>query len=355
MRKLPELVLLAIFMLIISAPLFSSLPAPTLIWKQNDPSSSNASMANILKAAVEFPEAYNQYFNDHYLLHQQQVDAFHYCRYHFLHETIFPNVVIGKQDWLYYTGERNLNDYECTSPFTSQELQTIRQRLLDWDEDLQERGIQFYVVFAPNKETIYPQHLPDQIKPGLNACRIDQVMKTLEGTSLTVLDLRTAMERASQKAQVYHRTDTHWNDTGAVYATREIFTLIQQKFPQVSIPSFDEYYLEKKPFSGDLAGFLPRDDRFVEQETILVPAFQSLVEYKEGENQAILSAIPVSELPSAIIFRDSFCDALIPFLSEHFSKVNYVSSFTVDYDLLEKEKPDIVIFEIAQRYLTVLR
>ena len=33
----------------------------------------------------------------------------------------------------------------------------------------------------------------------------------------------------------------------------------------------------------------------------------------------------------------------------------YAHSFAVDLDLVSREKPDIVIFEIAQRYLTVLR
>ena len=90
------------------------------------------------------------------MLHQQLVDVLINFRFHFLRETVFPNVLIGKEDWLYYTGENNIADFECTSPFTDSELQSIRSRLLDWNDQLTKRGIKFYVVFAPNKETYLP-------------------------------------------------------------------------------------------------------------------------------------------------------------------------------------------------------
>ncbi len=56
-----------------------------------------------------------------------------------------------------------------------------------------------------------------------------------------------------------------------------------------------------------------------------------------------------------MIFCDSFADALKPYLSEHFSRVVYSRSFDLDLGLIDNEKPDVVIFELAQRYLTVLR
>ncbi len=73
-------------------------------------------------------------------------------------------MLIGKEDWLYYTGENNIQDHECTMPFTKTELAAIRERLLAWNERLQQRGIRFYVVIAPNKESIYPQYLPTGCK-----------------------------------------------------------------------------------------------------------------------------------------------------------------------------------------------
>ena len=56
-------------------------------------------------------------------------------------------------------------------------------------------------------------------------------------------------------------------------------------------------------------------------------------------------------LPRAVVFRDSFSSALIPFLSEHFSRVVYLWQDEIDADVILEEEPDIVIQEIAGRYL----
>jgi hypothetical protein len=354
-RKMPDLVLLAVFILVIALPLASPLPPPYRFRDQFSAPQSDFSAARFAKAAIDFPPSFSAYFEVHHLLHRQLVDALQYVRFHFLCEMVFPNVLIGKGDWLYYTGENNIADFECTSPFTPNELQAIRSRLLDWNDQLADRGIKFYIVFAPNKETIYPQFLPESVKPGVKSCRMDQVMQELQTTDLNVLDLRTSMQTASLSAQVYHRTDTHWNAKGALLAAREILSLLQQDFPKLTLPSFNEYQEKVQPFSGDLAAFLPYDESFVERSIALVPLLPPQSELEESANRTTVSSIPGSGLPRALVFHDSFSDALIPYLSEHFSLAVFAHSFSVDLDLVDSEEPDIVIYEIAQRYLTVLR
>ncbi len=354
-RKLPDLLLVIAFILIISLPAISLVPAQSFAWDQGCDPGSGSFTRCLLKALVDFPANYSAYFNNHHFLYQQEVTALHAARFFLLQENTFPNVLIGNEDWLYYTGENNLNDYECAFFFTKNELQAIRTRLLDWDAELQERGIRFYIVIAPNKESIYPQYLPQGVKAGENACRIDQVMQTLQSTQLPVLDLREAMQTAAQTNQVYRRTDTHWNQLGALIASREILARMKQDFPEINVPSLSDYDQELQSFSGDLASFLPKDERFVEEEINLIPLFQPSALYEDGLERTVVSHIPKSDLPSAIFFCDSFSEELRPFLSEHLSRIDYRRSFSLDLDLIDQEKPDIVIFEIAQRYLTVLR
>jgi len=353
-RNLPNLFLLFVFILVIAAPLVSPPPDLSGFWERSGIPQQRNSLIALAKTLIDFPSAFSAYFEDHHLLHQQLVDVLINFRFHFLHETDFPNVLIGKEDWLYYTGENNIADFECTSPFTAGELQRITSRLLDWNDQLNQRGIKFYVVFAPNKESIYPQYLPDRVKAGTR-CRIDQVLLELASTPLSVLDLRGSLKSQARIAQVYHRTDTHWNAAGALHATREILSLIKMDFHQLTIPSIGDYQEDLQPFSGDLAAFLPYDERFIERSISLIPLTPDHAELDQAANRMIISSIPDNQLPGALIFRDSFSDALIPFLSEHFSRIVYAHSFSVDFDLVDSEQPDIVIFELAQRYLTVLR
>jgi hypothetical protein len=54
------------------------------------------------------------------------------------------------------------------------------------------------------------------------------------------------------------------------------------------------------------------------------------------------------------MFHDSFGMALVPFVAEHFSRAVYVSrDMGFEESILEREKPDLVIQEITERYLWV--
>ena len=129
-RKLPDLVMLAIFILVISIPLATPLPSAPSFQDQFGTPQSAFSAGRFAKAAVDFPPAFTSYFEDHHLLHQQLVNTLLNFRLKILRESVFPNVLIGKENWLYYTGENNIADFECTFPFTPNELKAIRARLL---------------------------------------------------------------------------------------------------------------------------------------------------------------------------------------------------------------------------------
>jgi alginate O-acetyltransferase complex protein AlgJ len=61
-------------------------------------------------------------------------------------------------------------------------------------------------------------------------------------------------------------------------------------------------------------------------------------------------------LPRAVMFHDSFGESLQPFLSQHFSRIVYSSGpadwrRNCDPQLVERERPQLVIQEIAERLL----
>ena len=57
-------------------------------------------------------------------------------------------------------------------------------------------------------------------------------------------------------------------------------------------------------------------------------------------------------LPRAVIFRDSNLNAVLPYLLHHLSRTVVVAGSRVFlHDVVEAERPDIVITEIAERYL----
>jgi hypothetical protein len=65
----------------------------------------------------------------------------------------------------------------------------------------------------------------------------------------------------------------------------------------------------------------------------------------------LVTEIPGSSLPRAVIFRDSFVSRLVPFLSEHFSGAVYLWQNDFDADVIQQERPDVVIQEIVGHHL----
>ena len=65
----------------------------------------------------------------------------------------------------------------------------------------------------------------------------------------------------------------------------------------------------------------------------------------------VVTEVSDPRLPKAVIFRDSFMSAMVPFLSEHFSRAVYMWQNDVDRDLVLRERPTLVILEIVGRRL----
>jgi len=53
-----------------------------------------------------------------------------------------------------------------------------------------------------------------------------------------------------------------------------------------------------------------------------------------------------------VMFRDSYANYLIPFLNMHFKKAVYVWNYEFMNQLVEEEKPNIVVFESLERFLS---
>jgi len=108
----------------------------------------------------------------------------------------------------------------------------------------------------------------------------------------------------------------------------------------------------------DLAGMMGLKRVLREEDLTLVPRRPRLARVIEppgaaptAEEGFLITEIPGSTLPRALIFRDSFASRLVPFLSEHFSRAVYMWQNDFDAEAVIKEKPDVVIQEIVGRHL----
>jgi hypothetical protein len=313
-----------------------------------------------------FLKRYQYYYNDHFSLRNLLIPLHNYIIIKTFGVSPIRKVAIGKNGWLYLSKENSeaseIDYYRSLVPFTPEELELWRLNLERRRDYLSHRGIHYLFVIAPNKSTIYPEFLPASIRPVDRPSRLDQLVNYLKKHSdFSILDLRAAMFAAKKERRVYSKTDSHWNRYGAFAAYTEIMKALSSFFKEaeaMDISAFD--ITEKDKSGGDLAIMLSQQDdifrdRVIEVEHKKRPATKKGTPLKKqypGVSQSVLEC-STGKLPKVLMVHDSFANRFKSFLSPHFSRSIYLRDWNLNFyqDLIKKEKPKVVIDEMAERFL----
>jgi hypothetical protein len=172
--------------------------------------------------------------------------------------------------------------------------------------------------------------------------------------------VRPALGHAKARERLYQLTDTHWNARGAFVAYQQIIEAVRVQSPRVPAAwRRSDFVAEAHDVPGmDLARMMGLSHVLRETDLVLIPRRQRravVLEPARGlasaEAGRVVTEIPGSGLPRAVIIRDSFASALAPFLSEHFSRAVYLWQNDFDADAVRREQADVVIQEIVGRHL----
>ena len=270
-----------------------------------------------------------------------------------------PDVILGKDGWLFYGTDGAAEDYSGSRPFTEIELEAWRDTLQHTQDWLQQQGIDYVFAVAPDKHVVYPEFMPDGVNEGLSHSRVEQLLDHLRAHStVRVADLRPPVLSARDAGRLFHVTDTHWNDLGAFVAYRQVIEQLGN--PGGPPATFDDFDRQQVMRPGlDLARMLGLKSVLEEEDLRLEPRTPRRARVIEPAraSRALMDARVVTEQPGtrprAVIFRDSFGSAMIPFLSEHFSRAVYVWQNEFDPALVLAERPQVVIQEWVGRHLYV--
>jgi alginate O-acetyltransferase complex protein AlgJ len=278
-------------------------------------------------------------------------------------------VTVGQKGWLFYRVHRGRQGVRPEVPFSTEELEHWVRFLESKGQWLEQRGIAFLIVVAPDKESIYPDLLPREMSPARPVSRLDVLMGRLAADGrVRVVDLRPALlaarSRSSPFAEVplYYRTDSHWNDLGGLIASREVLASLRKGFPNVEIPPDDQFVVEtEETAGGDLARMLGLQDRLTD---IRVRARMSRVRCEferaqaqrgQGPETPTLShgvlECPGASIGRALILHDSMMPAMAPILAPLFERSVWSLGSTLDPGLVERERPDVVMLEFVERSL----
>ncbi len=276
---------------------------------------------------------------------------------------VFPVVLLGKDGWMHYTGDGELNYFQNIRKMKNEK--DLVKKLITLNQYLKSQGITLLIVVAPDKSTIYPDKLPEQIKSLSTQSWLDSLISFSEDKKNmpVIVDLRPALRTARQDQDVFYKTDTHWNGYGAFAAYTTIINALGSSYPELKPYEAADLNLKLVTTGPDIRD-TPRMmgvNTITESSSFFAskkPFVQTLhpVSYF-GYNQ--FSSIQDSKLPTLLMFHDSQgAHYLNDYLSMNFGKSHFIHYLSMPEYLTQESiqqfKPDVIVIEIVERGLEQL-
>jgi len=309
-----------------------------------------------LSTIVQFPTQYENYYNDHIPFRNELMQLNAYINLKVFRNTENSYVILGKDNWLFYSGEeRNtVLEYEAKELYTEQELQLILRNVEKYRDDIKESvGADFVLMLIPDKEHIYEDMLPDTMQTFSSIKRVDQIYEYItKHSDIKVCYPYAELMEAKEDYQVYYKYDTHWNNVGAYVGTQSLLNMFG--FEQV-----DDAIIEKeKKVSGDLANMAALNSILNDDFEYVISSYLDEVQVKNvyvderGTNHKYNST---SSCDKTLYFiGDSFKDAMKPFLAKRFNRTIVAHRDYFERDDMIAERPDIVVYQLIERKNTLL-
>lgn len=308
-----------------------------------------------------YPKEFEAYYNDHIPFKDKLVTANTYLNYKYLDISPEKYVIKGSNGWLFYDSkykddmEDTIADYRGTNLYSKEELNQIKDSMLEKQKYLKSKGIELYLFIAPNKSQIYSEYMPRGYTKLSDKSRADLLVEYLRAnTDIKVVYPKDELIKVREKYPIYYKLDTHWNEVGAYVGYNEFMkasgranmikpleqlSLQPDKDPYLDLAKLISINLFEKESNSVRVNY--KDDTKVE----CTYNIDKILKYKSSSQNK----------EKVLMFRDSFGEALGNHLVKDFQDTIIVHDPSFNRKLIEEEKPKIVIMEFVERRIELLK
>lgn len=340
--------------------------ATQVIGFSSDATNENRSLAsfpklNSIREIKFLPKMLENYVNDRFGMRQQLVHLNSLIRFR-LGLSSTKDVVVGTDGWLFYTADKLMEQHTGADIFTPAELENWVKSMETTRDWLAKRGVAFYVLISPDKNTIYPEKLPDYPRGAVT--RIDQLAARLRTSSLEFIDPREELFEAKAKGEmVYTPGDTHWTERGAFVAYEKLMKVVKKRFPSIVPFTLDDYKISYgAPAATDLTSILALDHDIKYTVERMSPKWKThqtapqTTTFRPGWGWRVTeNKNDLIDRPRLLVYGDSFTDYVLgpTMLYETFRDPVWThnNGGTFNLKLVDEFKPQIVVAQFAERYL----
>ena len=304
------------------------------------------------------------WINDHIGFRSQFVWLRSEIDYQIFHRSPSERVHLGKDGWLFYTLDDNLKIATGEYSLPDETLEIIHRNMSAVQKIFNENGTDFVIVLPPSKVSIYPEYLRIYLRNGgIEKTPDDIVFDHLSrNEDLKIVCLKDTLLQQKALADVYFKTDTHWNEIGAYTAYQKICRDLNEW--GIYCKENIEIVVEQEKRYGDLTHMIGRNNEEPFQHVKLInPSAYRLLEddklvseLREETNGSAFWCYKnenASNNKKVLIFGDSMFGGwnITELLAENFSQLTFVSDHNMSENIIDTVDPDLVILETTERYI----
>lgn len=254
-------------------------------------------------------------------------------------------VALGEGDWLYYA--ETLDDYTGADVLSDRQAYCIARNLRLAQDYAQSQGAGFAFTIAPNKASVYPEHLS---LPPAEVEYVSPAVEALRQQEVNYADLFGPL-RSVEGEDLYFTLDSHWTNRGAALGHDVLLEAL-------GLPAEDafgkagSYQLTHR---GDLHEMLYPASSRLDQEFVFGPplAFTYARPIRDVDDLRIETTSAAENGP-LLMFRDSFGNALHSLMAESFSSARFSRAVPYDMGQIGELGAEYVVVEIVERNLPLL-
>ena len=285
------------------------------------------------------------WFADHFAFRGTMVDLDATIKQRVFMTSATDNVVVGSSGWLYYAG--TLNDYQRRNRLSDHELANVAANLALIQEYITAQGKGFAFAIAPNKNSLYPEHMPYYEMPGEGESNLDRLRPLLDAAGVRTCDLQAAFN--AQDVILYYQRDSHWNGEGALLAYRCIAPLLS-----TPVTSFEGEQEMVAGHVGDVDVMLHPATAQEEQDPHWTAAdmWEYANEAASVEDDMIQThSTDSSARGTLLMYRDSFGNNLLPYFASAYAEATFTKLVPYDMGVSALAGADDVVVERAERHI----
>jgi hypothetical protein len=276
-----------------------------------------------------------------------------------LGDRVFSQALVGKDGWLELAVGRSIDGYQNAIEMSPATVANTQKKLQTLYEKLRKRNITLILVIPPDKSTIYPDKLPDEIQKLGARSNLDAFTTYLQQHGPPVLvDLRPALLNGRTKQELYYKTDTHWNSYGAFIAYTQIMNELSKTYPQLTPKSMQDFKVASgQSYAHDLSQIIGAI-HLLEPTIVFSLKKNNTVNWLIFNDDRIplqISTTSKDNLPTLLMYMDSFGTGTQNFISPHFRKATFIKNDSkypdaISLKTIDVIQPNVVIVEFVERF-----